>query len=210
MGGSVSGTSLNKAAGARTRLSLLIAGAVMAVILVAFGDAVGEVAMPALGGLLVLIGVRTIRPHDLASVWKTGAAPRTVLAATFMLTLLVPLQYAVVAGVALSAVLYVVGQSNKVTVKRRVFDESGRTVETDPPAILPGNEVVILQPYGSLFFAAAPTFEAALPAVTAQSRNAVVILRLRERATSGRRSSTSCSVTRPGCPRPVRSSSSYR
>jgi SulP family sulfate permease len=39
--------------------------------------------------------------------------------------------------------------------------------------------VLILQPYGSLFFASAPVFEKQLPAVDATSRGAVVIVRLR-------------------------------
>ena len=133
VGGSVSGTSLNKTAGARTRVSLVIAGLLMAIIVVAFGDAVGKVAMPALGGLLMLIGYRTIRPQDLVSVWKTGTAQRIVLVITFVLTMTIPLQYAVVCGVALSVALYVIGQSNKVTVRRRVLDESGGAIETDPP-----------------------------------------------------------------------------
>ena len=53
------------------------------------------------------------------------------------------------------------------------------------PSSLPANDVVVLQPYGSLFFAAAPIFEAALPEVTPSSRNTVVILRLRERSDVG-------------------------
>ena len=65
VGGSVSASSLNKAAGARTRTSLVVAGVVMAVILVAFGDAIGNIAMPALAGLLILVGIRTIKPSDL-------------------------------------------------------------------------------------------------------------------------------------------------
>ena len=43
----------------------------------------------------------------------------------------------------------------------------------------------MLQPCGSLFFAAAPVFEAALPAVTDESRRSVVILRLRGRTDLG-------------------------
>ena len=185
VGGSVSGTSVNKAAGARTRTSLVVAGIVMAVVLVAFGDAIENIAMPALAALLILVGYRTIKPQDLASVWRTGAAQRIVLVTTFALTIAIPLQYAVVAGVALSVVLYVIGQSNHVTLKRRVLTDDGHTVETDPPISLPANDVIVLQPYGSLFFAAAPIFEAALPEVTASSRNTVVILRLRERSDVG-------------------------
>ena len=44
---------------------------------------------------------------------------------------------------------------------------------------------VVLQPYGSLFFAAAPVFEAALPAVRERSCHSVVILRLRGRSDLG-------------------------
>ena len=185
VGGSVSASSVNKAAGARTRTSLVVAGFVMAVILVAFGDAIGNIAMPALAALLILVGIRTIKPRDLGSVWRTGVAQRLVLVTTFALTMAIPLQYAVVAGVALSVALYVIGQSNHVTLKRRTFTEDGDVIETDPPARLPANDVVVLQPYGSLFFAAAPIFEATLPEVTRSSRNTVVILRLRERSDVG-------------------------
>ena len=134
VGGSVSASALNKAAGARSRQSLVIAGVVMAVVILASAALVGYVAMPALAGLLMLIGYRTIKPADLQSVWRTGAVQKVVLAATFVLTMIIPLQYAVLVGVGLSVVLHVVRQSNQVTIKRREFDAEGNLVETDPPA----------------------------------------------------------------------------
>lgn len=185
VGGSVSASALNKEAGARSRWSLVIAGGVMAVVIVAFGEVVGVVAMPALAGLLILIGWRTIKPADLQSVWRTGPVQKSVLAVTFLLTMLIPLQYAVLAGVGLSVLLHVVRQSNQISIRRRIRDDEGQLVEVDPPAELPAHEVVVLQPYGSLFFAAAPVFEAALPAVTPSSRGSVVILRLRGRSDLG-------------------------
>lgn len=51
--------------------------------------------------------------------------------------------------------------------------------ETAPPPSVPAGAVLILQPYGSLFFASAPIFEHQLPAVSRESRGAVVIIRLR-------------------------------
>jgi len=185
VGGSVSASSINKAAGARTRWAPIFAGLVMAVVIVAFGDVVGYLAMPALAGLLILIGIRTVKPADLASVWRTGLVQKVVMSTTFVLTMLIPLQYAVLAGVGLSVVLHVVRQSNQVSIRRRVWDDDGHVVEVDPPAELGSREVVVLQPYGSLFFAAAPTFEAALPKVTEASRRSVVILRLRGRSDLG-------------------------
>ncbi len=185
VGGSVSASALNKAAGARSRQSLVIAGVVMGVVIVAFGGVVGYVAMPALAGLLMLIGYRTIKPADLQSVWKTGAVQKAVLVITFVLTMIIPLQYAVLVGVGVSAILHIVQQSNQVTIRRRELDTGGHLIETDPPPVLPAHEVVVLQPYGSLFFAAAPVFESALPAVTEASRSSVVILRLRGRSDLG-------------------------
>lgn len=185
VGGSVSASALNKAAGARSRQSLLIAGLVMAVVTVAFGAAVGKVAMPALAGLLMLIGFRTVKPADLQSVWRTGTVQKVVLVVTFLLTMVIPLQYAVLVGVGVSMILYVVRQSNKVTIARWELTAEGHVIETDPPATLAADDVVVLQPYGSLFFAAAPVFETLLPAVTDASRNSVVIVRLRGRTDLG-------------------------
>jgi sulfate permease, SulP family len=185
VGGSMSATSLNKSAGARSRLALMIAGVVMAVVIIAFAGLVGHIAMPALAGLLILVGYRTIKPGDLQSVWKTGAVQKTVLVTSFALTMFIPLQYAVLAGVGLSVVLHVVRQSNQVTIKRWRLDPEGNLIETDPPARLPAGEVVALQPYGSLFFAAAPALESQLPVPADSSRNSVVILRLRGRTDLG-------------------------
>ena len=185
VGGSMSASSLNKAAGARSRVSLMIAGVVMAVVIIAFAGLVGYIAMPALAGLLMLVGYRTIEPDDLRSVWKTGAVQKAVLLTSFVLTMVIPLQYAVLVAVGLSVILHVVRQSNQVTVKRWLLDPDGNLIETDPPAQLPANEVVALQPYGSLFFAAAPVLEAQLPATDGAGRNSVVILRLRGRTDLG-------------------------
>ena len=185
VGGSVSASAINKAAGARSRQSLLIAGLVMAVVIVAFGEAVGYVAMPALAGLLMLIGFRTVKPADLQSVWRTGSVQKVVLVVTFILTMLIPLQYAVLVGVGISVILYVVRQSNQITIRRWELDADGQVSETDPPATLKAEDVVVLQPYGSLFFAAAPVFETLLPVVTEASRNSVVIVRLRGRTDLG-------------------------
>jgi SulP family sulfate permease len=90
VGGSTSATSLNKAAGARSRMSLIIASAVMAAVILAFAGLVGHIAMPALAGLLMLVGYRTIKFADLQSVWKTGPVQKAVLATSFALTIVIP------------------------------------------------------------------------------------------------------------------------
>ncbi len=180
VGGSTSATALIRVAGARTRVANLAAGVVMALSILLFGDVIGYVAMPALAGLLILIGVRTFKPNDVMMVWRTGSTQAAVMSVTFVLTLIIPLQYAVLVGVGISIVLHVARQSNTITVTRWRFTPGAVLPdEEDPPAVLDPGKVIVLMPYGSLFFAAAPVFEAQLPAVTPDSRGSVVIVRLR-------------------------------
>lgn len=179
VGGSMSGSSLIVQAGAKTRMSLFIAGAVMAVVVFALADVVAFVAMPALAGLLIVVGWRAIKPSRIYSVIKSGLLPTTIMAVTFGLTLIIPLQFAVLVGVGLGVILYVAEQSNSVRVRAVVIADDGRMRETDPPAVVPPGEVLVLQPYGSLFFASAPVFERQLPDVSRESSGSVVIVRLR-------------------------------
>ena len=136
VGGSVSASSLNKAAGGRTRHSLVIAGVVMAVIIVAL----------VIAGSGCDAGARRAadrrrfpddRPADFSSVWRTGGVQKVVLLTTFVLTMIIPIEYAVLIGVGLSVLLYVAGQSNKVTIRRRVPTADGHMVETSRPPCSP-------------------------------------------------------------------------
>jgi len=178
--GSLSATGLVRTAGARTRVATLSAAVIGMATVLLFAGLVGYVATPALAGLLIIVGIRTLKPDRVRMVWRTGIVQATVLATTFVLTMIIPLQYAVLVGVALAIVLHVVQQSNRITIRRRVFDPSSRwPSEEDPPAEIPPHEIVVLQPYGSLFFAAAPIFSEQLPDVTRHSHGSVVIIRLR-------------------------------
>lgn len=179
VGGSMSASSLVVAAGAKTRATLLYAGVTMAIVIVLFGAVVEMVAMPALAGLLIVVGVGTIKPARILSVAKTGTVPLTVMVITLILTMLVPLQYAVLVGVGISTILFVVQQSSRLVTKRMIFHDDGRMEEVDPPDTLPADEVVVINPYGAIFFATAPTLIAQMPAIGSESRNSVVILRIR-------------------------------
>jgi SulP family sulfate permease len=179
VGGSMSATSLVVSAGAKSRNALMLTGVVMAIVVLVFAPAVEYVAMPALAGLLIVVGFETIKPHNFVSVLKTGHVQKTVMLITFVLTLVVPLQFAVLVGIGLAATLHVVRQSNQVTVRRLNLTDGGRIRETDPPATIGEGEVIVIQPYGSLFFAAAPMLTDQLPEVDVSSDNSVVVVRLR-------------------------------
>lgn len=179
VGGSMSATSLTVSAGAKTRAALIYASGVMALVLLVFASVVEKVAMPALAGLLIVVGFSTLKPAKIMAVGRTGPAPLTVMATTFVLTLIIPLQYAVLVGVGISTILFVVRQSSRLVTRRITVREDGTLVEGDAPELLPAHEVVVLQPYGAIFFATAMVLREQMPSVTADSVGSVVILRTR-------------------------------
>jgi len=179
VGGSLSATALVVSAGARSRLANISAGLVMALAIVLFGRYVGAIAMPVLAGLLIVVGFRTLKPVQIRMVWQTGRVQQAVMSLTFLAALFIPLQYAVLLGVALAALLYIFHQSNKVKVSAWEMGPGLYPVETEPPTAVPPNQTTILVPYGSLFYAAAPVFSEQLPEVKDSTQSAVVILALR-------------------------------
>jgi SulP family sulfate permease len=179
VGGSMSASSLVATAGAKTRFAVFVAGAVMAVIILLFAGVVELVAMPSLAGLLIIVGIGTIKPEQVKSVAKTGPFAATVMVITLILTMIIPLQFAVLVGVGLSVIIFVARQSMGLVTKRMYFHDDGRVEEVDLPETIPPNEVIVLQPYGAVFFATAPALLDQMPDVTPESRNSVVILRVR-------------------------------
>ena len=103
---------------------------------------------------------------------------------TFVATLLIPLQFAVLFGVALSILLHTIRQSNKVVVTQWVLQPQGFPLEQPPPSHLPSDRLTLLHVYGSLFFAAAKNIEEMLPAVGDATR-AVVAINLRGKSEIG-------------------------
>jgi sulfate permease, SulP family len=177
VGGSMSATALLTTAGARSRLANATAGIVIALAILLLSDLVALVAMPALAGLLIVVGYRTFSVERVQLVWKTGPTQATVMATTFVLTLLIPLQYAVLVGVGLSVILYVVGASNRVRVVRLTVPEpGGYPTETEPPSTIVAGEIVVLAVHGSLFFASAPVIEQQLPDIDPLAGGAVVLV----------------------------------
>ncbi len=178
VGGSVSATSLAVNAGARTRFANICAGLTMAAVILLFGSAVGYIALPAIAGLLIVVGFRTLKPSQIERVWNTGLVERVVMVITFVCCLLIPLQHAVLVGVALALILFVLKQSNQVTVKQFVGSPDEMPIEQAPVESVPPNEITGLVIYGSVFFATASLVEEQLPVVTEDTRHAVVILHL--------------------------------
>ncbi len=183
-GGSISGTVLIMGAGARSRWANIFAGLFVTLIVLVAAPLVELVPMPALAALLIVAGYQGLRIEAARTIWQTSRVSAAVMGLTFLATLFIPLQYAVLIGVVLSIVLYVARQSNKVVVTQWVLIPGGLPEEQPAPKELPSRQLTMLQIYGSLFFAAAKNLETMLPAVDNTDR-AVVALGLRGRVEIG-------------------------
>jgi sulfate permease, SulP family len=183
-GGSVSGTALIMGAGARSRWGNIFVALFVALIVLLAGPLVERVPMPALAALLIVAGFQGMRVTQAVMAWKTGRVSRVVMLVTFLATLIVPLQFAVLFGVALSILLNTIRQSNKVVVTQWVLQPQGFPLEQPPPRRLSSHELMVLHVYGSLFFAAAKNIEDALPTV-GDATQAVVAIVLRGKSEIG-------------------------
>jgi len=191
-GGSISGTVLVMSAGAKSRWANIFAGLFVAVVVLAAAPLVEMVPMPGLAALLIVAGFQGLRVEPAIAVWNAGKVNAGVMIATFAATLLVPLQDAVLIGMAFSILLHVFREAKQVAITQIVPVPGGLPEERPAPRDLPANELTMIQVYGNLFFAGAKYLEEMLPKVD-RSTHAVVAIGLRGQTEAG---STFMSVLR--------------
>ena len=187
VGGSVGQTAVNVAAGARTRWAAIFSGLWMLVILLLFSGVIGVVAQSTLAALLIVAGIQSIRPAQIAMILRTGVISQIAFTATFIATLLLPVAAAVGVGVVLSLVLQLNREAMDLRVVRLQPTPHGWR-ETPVPKRLERGEVVAVDIYGSLMYAGPKTLEFKLPDPAAGTGSAVVV-RLRGRTELGATSS---------------------
>lgn len=184
VGGSFKGTALNASAGGRRRWATIFSGVWMLVIVLLFSGLVSDVAMPALGGLLIYISSRTIKPDEIRSVWRAGGSARLAAAVTFVATVALPIQFAILIGVVLAAFLYISESSTDLSVVELVERHDGTIEERERPDEMRSEDVTVLDIYGHLFYAGADRLGRLLPS-TEDVRRPAVVIRLRGRSTIG-------------------------
>ena len=177
-GGSLSGTTLLVKGGARSRWANIFTAVSAAVLILLFGGLIGKLAISALAGLLIVIGFQIIKRDEILKIWHTSRRARWLMIATFVATLVVPLQVAIFFGVAASFAVFAYNESENSRVIEVVVSGDGIPSERPVPKILPSHSVTHLMVQGNLFFAAARNLEEDLPQPDG-TRQAAVILNLR-------------------------------
>jgi SulP family sulfate permease len=98
---------------------------------------------------------------------------------TFIATLSLPIQQAIIIGVFLSLLDYIYSSSQQVSLYALKLMEDGDFQEEPAPEKLEDSSVTVLHVRGSTYFAAARTIQEILPSAK-EAQQAVVIARLRE------------------------------
>jgi SulP family sulfate permease len=176
-GGSLSGTALFVSAGARTRYAGVIQAVVVVILVLAFSDQLSMVPMAGLAALLIYAAALSINLAAIGTIMRTSASSLLSMMVTFLATLVIPLQQAVIVGVVFAAVLFIYRASVDVRVSE-VSIRGERLVIGPPSNRLRANDVTILDIQGNLFYAGARTLGRLLPPA-ADIERPVVVLRIR-------------------------------
>jgi sulfate permease, SulP family len=184
VGASVSSTAIAVSGGARTRWANVTIGVVVAVVLILLGPLVELVPLTVLAGILIVVGASAIDVNGMRDVWNASKESAVIMGITLGSMLVMPVQFAVLLGAALSAVQYVYSSSKDVRVValRRLPD--GQWSEQAPPEVLPSNQVTVVDIYGSVFYAGVELVDKLLPSVGGAERP-VLVVRLRSHAEVG-------------------------
>lgn len=174
--GSLARSALNESSNAASRLSALLSGVWMLLIIVLLGRWVNLIPLPALGGLLVLIARRLVRIPMLKRIWKSTYGDRWSMVGTLLGTWLLPLDQAIYLGVTIGVVSFLQRtrslRSSSILIHDKGYTQSDKPIEACP-------FVHITQLEGSLYFAAAESLQEAIEQASAQSTAKTIIVRLR-------------------------------
>ncbi|MEA3440903.1 MAG: SulP family inorganic anion transporter [Chloroflexota bacterium] len=181
LGGSLGGTGIVISAGAKSRWANVFMGLLVGVFVLLFANQVERVAIPAVAAVLIVAGFGTFNFEAIKDVRDVSRSSLVVMGVTFLATLTMPIQEAIIAGILLSIFDYVYTSSKDIQLIELVLTEDGGFETRLAPAQLGDNSITVLYGLGDFFFAGARTLEGMLPR-TQEAHRAVVILRLHARS----------------------------
>lgn len=165
--GSFNRSGLNYEAGAKTPLSAVFAGSMLMVIVLLVARWVAYLPNAAMAGILFLVARGLIDTHHIKKIVKASRAETGVLVTTFLATLFLELEFAIMLGVMLSLVVYL-NRTSRPAIVARVPDARLPTRAFNTDSSLPEcPQLKIVRIDGSLFFGAVNHVRETLRAIQA-------------------------------------------
>lgn len=152
--GSFNRSGMNYEAGAKTPLAAVFAGGLLILAVLFIAPLAVYLPNSAMAAILFLVAWKLIDPHHIIKIVKTSSTETVILGSTFLATLFLELQFAILLGIMLSLAIYLNRTSHPKTMVR-VPDprQESRAFITDP--MLPECwQLKIVRIDGSLYFGA--------------------------------------------------------
>ena len=152
--GSFNRSGMNYEAGAKTPLAAIFAGVLLVLAVLFIAPMATYLPNSAMAAILFLVAWKLIDPHHIIKIVKTSKTETVILGSTFLATLFLELQFAIMLGIMLSLAIYLNRTSHPKTLVR-VPDprQESRAFITDP--MLPEcPQLKIIRIDGSLYFGA--------------------------------------------------------
>jgi len=176
--GSFTRSSLDYAAGAETRFAAVFNACFVGIIFWLLAEQAHFVPRASLAGVLIVIAIGLVEWSYIPRVRRSNRTDVIVCLATFFATLLVPLEYAIFAGVLLNIGLYLRTASHLHVNEMVPGTPGGPFIERELRDRAGNRPVVLLQVEGDLFFGVADELSDRLATVVRGGAR-VVVLRLR-------------------------------
>jgi SulP family sulfate permease len=158
--GSFTRSAVNFEAGARTRLASAFSGLFVLIAMLALAPFAAYVPRAALSGVLILTAYSMIDRKEIARIWRGARADAMIMVITFLATLFLHLEFAVLGGILLSFAIYIV-KTSVPRVSPVLPDEEFRHFAHQPQKP-PCPQLAILDILGDLYFGAVSHVEKAI------------------------------------------------
>lgn len=172
--GSFTRSAVNFSSGAQSRLSVIMSGLFILIVLLIAAPLAKFIPTASLAGILIVIAYGMIDFKSIKSAMATTKADKAVIIITIIATLLLELDKAVYVGVFISIILFVknvsVPEVYKVTP-----EEGGNHFSLAKPGCRDCSQLSVYQVDGSLFFGAIADMEKRLYAFDLEHDNCIII-----------------------------------
>ena len=176
--GSPSRSAVNLSSGAKTKMAGVFSGVFVLLAILTITNLIGYIPIASLSAVVIVSAISLFNKEQILLTWRSRIVSRVVLLATFLSTLLLPLQYAIYIGIILSILIYLV-ESSHVNITYLTVNKKGEFMEHELNEILRTNpEIAIINVEGALFFGAVSELEEKLDNIF-KTGVKVVILRMR-------------------------------
>jgi len=152
--GSFNRSGVNFQAGAKTPIAALLSGVLLIGVVLAVAPLAAYLPNAAMAGILFLVAWGLIDFHHIKKIFKASRSDFSILAVTFIATLTLELEFAILLGVFLSLVVYLSRTSRPKVVTRMPNPKHPKRAFTTDSSLPECPQLKILRIDGSLFFGA--------------------------------------------------------